>query len=104
MRYKSPSSIPGPGNGNLPLLQALLRRHASLELKNLWQFTALQSAAWSGKQATAKALIEAGADINTCDANQQSVLYVAALKGQIDVARLLLDHHADIETHTDAPR
>jgi ankyrin repeat protein len=58
--------------------------------------SALHFAARQGAVRTAQALVEAGADVNAVTAGDHtSVMVMAAINGQFDLAKYLLDHGAD---------
>ncbi|NER81566.1 MAG: ankyrin repeat domain-containing protein [Leptolyngbya sp. SIO1D8] len=57
--------------------------------------TALTYAARDGFTEIARALIEAGADVNWIDGEGVTPLILAAFKGHLEIAELLLAHEAD---------
>ena len=59
-------------------------------------FTPLLLAAREGRVAAAKALIDAGADINEVDPDRHSALVIALMNGHVDVAGLLIDGGIDV--------
>jgi ankyrin repeat protein len=65
-------------------------------------FTALHYAAFFGDADSARALVEAGADVNAFADNELGVhvLNSAAAAGNVEVARLLLDRGADPNART----
>ena len=63
------------------------------DMKNV---TLLQFAAASGDMILAKALIDAGADIDAMGAQQTPALQIAIFKGKEDVAKLLINAGADV--------
>ena len=64
--------------------------------------TALHHAARQGHEAAARALIDAGADINTVSGDGSSPLQIATMNGRFDLAMLLLEGGADPNVATDA--
>ena len=64
--------------------------------------TALHYAAGYGDSATARALVQSGADVNARDRAGMTALGWACLKGRVEVAQLLLKANADplIKAHT----
>ena len=57
--------------------------------------TPLHLAAWSNKSADV-ILVEAGADVNAKDYDQQTPLYKAAGYNDVNVVRVLIDNGADV--------
>jgi ankyrin repeat protein len=64
--------------------------------------TALHHAARQGNEAAARALIDAGADINKVSGDGSSPLQIATMNGRFDLAMLLLEGGADPNVATDA--
>jgi uncharacterized protein len=65
--------------------------------------TALHFAARQGSVASVQALIDGGADVNQISpADNTSPLLIAAINGQFDIAKLLLDKGADPDAASDA--
>jgi len=64
--------------------------------------TALLYAAREGHIAAARALVEAGADINEVSGDKFSPLVMAIVNGHLDLAQYLLDHHADPNVTSEA--
>ena len=58
--------------------------------------TPLLFAARDGKVASAKVLLDAGADINIVDPDRHTALIIALSNGQLDVAALLIERGADL--------
>ena len=56
----------------------------------------LVEAAKNGDTVSIKALLEAGADVNTTDANDRTALIWAAQKGHTETAQALLEAGADL--------
>jgi ankyrin repeat protein len=84
-------------NGQPDLGVALLARHPELaNAKDTEQLTALHRAVenWWGSQAIARALIDAGADVNAFDGAGRTPLHVALETYGEDPARLLLEKGA----------
>lgn len=83
-----------------PKIVLYLLRHganihpASSKLQDI-RATALIQAMRFGNGATAKILLEHGADPNLCNGNGESALMYAVLAGDIELVRLLLDADAD---------
>src|SRR5262249_11049026 len=61
-------------------------------------FTALAFSAREGDMATAKAMLDAGVDINYGDIDNTSALVVAIMNKQFTFAKFLLDRGADVNT------
>ncbi len=53
-----------------------------------------------GDLAKLTALLEAGADVNAESSPGRPVLFLAVVRGNVDVVRLLLDHGADVNAET----
>ena len=56
----------------------------------------LLAAAWAGDVATARRLIEAGADANHLGSTTQSAIHIAASEGHLELLDLTLGHGADV--------
>ena len=63
--------------------------------------TALQAAAASGDNESARLLLEAGADVNTTQPGGFTALHAAAAEGNTELMELLLGHGADASARTD---
>jgi ankyrin repeat protein len=59
-------------------------------------FTPLLLAAREGRVAAARALIDAGADVNEVDPERHSAIVIALINGHFDVAGLLIDRGIDV--------
>jgi uncharacterized protein len=64
--------------------------------------TALHLAARQGSARTVQALIDGGADINEASADHTTPIVIAAINGQFDIAKYLLEHGANPTLGTDA--
>ena len=62
----------------------------------------LLTASARGKLSKVSKLVEAGADVNHKSRNGQSALHLAALGGQVEVARYLLENSAEVNIKTGA--
>ena len=75
-------------------------RQRSEEPRDKWLppggLTPLLFAAREGKVASAKVLLDAGADINIVDPDRHTALILALTNGQFDVAGLLIERGADV--------
>jgi len=87
-------------HGNLPAIRALLEYGDDVNAETTWKnqpFRALEVAALNGQAASAKALIEAGADVNYQDDQyDESALILAAAEGHAAVVAVLLNAGADV--------
>ena len=75
-------------------------RQRSEEPRDKWLppggLTPLLFAARDGKTASAKVLLDAGADVNIVDPDRHTALILALINGQLDVAALLIERGADV--------
>lgn len=85
----------GAWEGNIPLMELFHGRGADINKVNRLGEQALQHAAWRGKLAAVRWLLERGARINR-DGQEWSALHYAVFAGHADVAGLLLSRGADI--------
>jgi len=82
---------------DVPAIKQALKDGADVDARNDRQSTPLDRAAWSGHTDAAKALLEAGAEVNTSNgATQSTALHWAAWKGNTVAARALLAAGADL--------
>jgi ankyrin repeat protein len=94
---KSPELIRAAKEGNVSLLQTLIRQGEPVDVTNVENATALMVAARQGQLQAAKVLLSNGAKVNfqsKC-ATYHTPLFCAVLGSHHDVARLLLEHGAD---------
>jgi ankyrin repeat protein len=63
--------------------------------------TALQAAAASGDNESARLLLDAGADVHVAESGGFTALHAAAASGNKELVRLLLEHGADPVAQTD---
>jgi ankyrin repeat protein len=89
--------------GNAATTELLLRKGAALETRAKSKFlnTPLQAALLSGQYATAKILLDHGADALVRQSKGFTPLHEAALLGRTDLVQLLLDHGAEINSVAD---
>jgi ankyrin repeat protein len=75
-------------------------RQRTEEPRDKWMppggFTPLLLAAREGRVAAAKALLDAGADVNEVDPERHSAIVIALINGHFDVAGLLIDRGIDV--------
>jgi ankyrin repeat protein len=83
-------------NGDLELVNALIKAGANVKQKNQFGTSAITEAAIIGSAPILQALIKAGADPNFKTPNGETPLMAAARTGKIDAAKVLLDAGADI--------
>lgn len=62
------------------------------------QETPLHCAAWHGYSAVARALCEAGCDVNARNREGESPLLTASARGFKDIVECLLEHGADMDS------
>ncbi len=79
-------------------LHQLLAQGAQLESRDEQGRTALLVATHGNQVAAAKALIEAGADVNAKDTIDDSPYLYAGARGLNDILRLTLSHGADLQS------
>lgn len=109
-----PTLLESKDGGSTPLLTAcaaqrvevanfLLDRGADVKVKDRFQMTPLHRASYSSTQsqdlALIQRLIDKGAEVNAQGYNGLIPLHQAAQSGTIAVARLLLDHGADVNAY-----
>ncbi|HXH93000.1 MAG TPA: ankyrin repeat domain-containing protein [Thermoanaerobaculia bacterium] len=89
--------------GNAATTELLLRKGAALETRAKSKFlnTPLQTACLNGQYATAKILLDHGADVLVRQSKGFAPLHEAALLGRTDLVQLLLDHGAEINSVAD---
>ncbi|VDB86730.1 unnamed protein product [Peniophora sp. CBMAI 1063] len=100
----------GASNGNLDIIQMLLEHPradaedpgARIHARNKYQRTALHVAARSyrpkGKAEAVRLLLERGALVDVTDKNGNTPFHLSALKGNLDIMEMLLEHpEADAE-------
>jgi ankyrin repeat protein len=78
-------------------VQLLLDRGADVDRKDKYRETALQRAAFMGREEAVQLLIDRGADVNAKDNKGGAALVKAASTGHETVVRLLLDRGADVD-------
>ena len=82
--------------GDMDQVRRLLKRKADPSSVNHWGEPAILLAAKAGNAAIAKALLDAGADIDDHFQNERAISYAVA-RNHVDVVRLLLDEGASTE-------
>src|SRR5205085_6692071 len=84
--------------GNVATTELLLKKGAAIDARAGSQFrnTPLQTALLSNQYATAKILLEHGADVLVRQSKGFTPMHEGALSGRIDILQLLLDHGAEI--------
>ncbi|HZE68251.1 MAG TPA: ankyrin repeat domain-containing protein [Pyrinomonadaceae bacterium] len=85
--------------GQIERVRALLRQDPALvKAFSVDGFSALSLSTFFGHRETAAALLEAGADVNLASKEAMKVtpLHSAAASRQSDIARLLIEHGADV--------
>ncbi len=82
---------------HLAIVQKLLRAGAKVDMRNSGGMTALGCATEHGSPlAIVKALVEAGADVNARSVDNITPLHGAALTGDLETVRYLVEHGANI--------
>ena len=89
--------------GNVATTELLLKKGAAIDARAGSQFrnTPLQTALLSNQYATAKILLEHGADVLVRQSKGFTPMHEGALSGRIDILQLLLDHGAEINSVAD---
>lgn len=90
--------------GHFAVVELLVAQGANVSLKNQNQSSALQFASLHGYAAVATFLLmqsEVVQRIDDMNASGYSALHCAAREGHVEIARLLLDHGANIEVTSD---
>ena len=89
--------------GNTATTELLIGRGSSIEARAESKFrnTPLQAALLSGQYATAKILLDHGADVLVRQSKGATPMHEAAFLGRTDLVRLLLDHRAEINSVSD---
>lgn len=89
--------------GNAATTDLLIRKGAIIDARAQSKFlnTPLQTALLSGQYATAKILLDHGADALVRQSGGTAPLHEAALLGRQDLVQLLLDHGAEINSVAD---
>jgi hypothetical protein len=77
-------------NGNLTVLEALLKKGAAVNARQEGGYTALHEAANSGNLAMTRLLLEHGADATLTTGEGKTALDIAQVKGHQEVAALLI--------------
>lgn len=104
-RYSEDSNTPlltAVSYGQHQIVIRLLAHHANFTVKNESGFTPLALAAYSGKVETSKALLDAGAEIDTKTGDYHSLygkttpLGLAVMQDHADMVTLLIDRGADV--------
>jgi len=89
--------------GNVATTELLLKKGAAIEARAGSKFrnTPLQTALLSNQYATAKTLLEHGADALVRQSRGFTPMHEGAISGRIDILQLLLDHGAEINSVAD---
>jgi ankyrin repeat protein len=89
--------------GNVATTELLLKKGAAIDARagSMFRNTPLQTALLSNQYATAKILLEHGADALVRQSKGFTPMHEGALSGRIDILQLLLDHGAEINSVAD---
>src|SRR3954452_20584749 len=89
--------------GNVATTELLLRKGAAIDVRAGSKFrnTPLQTALLSSQYATAKILLDHGADALVRQSKGFTPMHEAAQSGRMDIVQLLLDHGAEINSVAD---
>lgn len=90
--------------GDVETIRFLVPRGANVNSKNAFGVTALQWAVQQGRDAAARELIAAGADVGACDREGQTILMVACFRAALmgepamrEIVRTLCEKGADVD-------
>lgn len=98
----SPTFLRAVQDADTTRVQHLLQNRADPNAQDKDGDSVLLLAVWYGHLATARALIDAGADVNTQGLGEQtSPLHLAARRDQLDFGKLLLSRGADTTSRND---
>ena len=89
--------------GNVATTELLLKKGATIDARAGSKFrnTPLQTALLSNQYATAKILLDHGADVLIRQSRGFTPMHEGAISGRIDILQLLLDHGAEINSVAD---
>src|SRR4051794_2971573 len=89
--------------GNVATTELLLKKGAAIDVRAGSKFrnTPLQTALLSNQYATAKILLDHGADALVRQSKGFTPMHEGAISGRIDILQLLLDHGAEINSVAD---
>jgi tetratricopeptide (TPR) repeat protein len=85
-------------NGNVEVVELLLKAGADIEAKDDFGLTPISLAAWRGHTEVVKLLLKARADIEVKDDFGLTPISLAASRGHVEVAKLLLKAGVNIKT------
>lgn len=87
-------------------VDVLLARRAdpNLAARNAMKVRAIHAAAAAGKVGIARALLDAGAEVDAVQEKGFTALHEAAMTGKLELARLLLEHGASVNLATEDGR
>jgi uncharacterized protein len=83
-------------NGDAPLVEQLLKAGAKVNVRNDYGATPLSEAAVLADPALLARLVQAGADVNATNDDGQTALMLVARNGNVEAAKLLIAHHANV--------
>ena len=95
-RRSEPDLFDYARTGDFRGFASLLSQGSALDLdaKNHRGYSALMLAVYNGERDFCEALLRAGADVNSMDLMDNTVLMAASFKGNVDIVALLLDFGA----------
>jgi ankyrin repeat protein len=88
------------GNGKLDIARQLLTHGAAADVKSIQGETPLHVVSTDGAR-VARLLLEHGVDVNIHDKNHRTPLGAASFHGNLEIARVLLDHGATADAKDD---
>ena len=89
-------------NGQLYMVELLLKRGAEVNIQDESENTPLHYAAANGKKDLVKLLLEQGADVNKVNIKEQKPIDYSNIKGFNEITEMLLQHNGTI-TSTEMP-
>ncbi|MFH1379549.1 MAG: ankyrin repeat domain-containing protein [bacterium] len=87
-------------NEHADVVKYLLKHGAEVDLRSIYEETALHIASMKGNVKIVNMLLEAGAEVNALDSRDRTPLYLASEGSFYDVIKLLMEHNAKPDVMT----